>query len=103
MQEVKPRQITRRSKLETYFEIVEVIGIGVEKPTHVMYKANLSWKVMQEYIKNLELRGIVNCARSEGKRGYHLTQKGFALLSKYLELKEDMREAETLPQSIVVA
>ena len=103
MYEVSPRQMSRRSKLETYFAIVEVIGNGFEKPTHIMYKANLSWSVMQRYIKNLELRGIVSCGQVEGKRGYHLTQKGFELLSKYLELKEDMSEEIRVPQSITIS
>ncbi|MDG6922219.1 MAG: hypothetical protein JRN67_02875, partial [Nitrososphaerota archaeon] len=97
------RQLNRRSKLETYFEIIEVVAKGVEKPTHIMYKANLSWSMMQDYVKNLEIRGIVASAEIEGRRAYHLTPKGFDLLSKYLEIKEDMRTAEGLPQSIIVS
>ena len=89
--------------METYFEIIEVIGAGTQKPTHIMYKANLSWTVMQDYIRNLKSRGIVESAGAEGKKGYHLTPRGFELLSKYMEIKEDLRIGEELPQSIAVS
>ena len=103
MQDRTQRQLNRRSKLETYFEIIEVVGAGTQKPTHIMYKANLSWTVMQDYIKNLESRAIVESAEAEGRRGHHLTQKGFELLNKYREIKEDMRISEALPQSIIAS
>ena len=91
MQDRTERQLKRRSKLETYFSIIEVVGAGNQKPTHIMYKANRSWTVMQEYIKKLESREIIALEVVEGKKIYQLTQKGFALLDKYSEIKEDMR------------
>ncbi|MDG6995944.1 MAG: hypothetical protein JRN52_08475 [Nitrososphaerota archaeon] len=89
----------RRSKLETYFSIIEVVGAGNQKPAHIMYKANLSWVVMQDYIRNLENRGIVESADAEGRKSYHLTQRGFELLAKYRKIKEDMRISAVLPQN----
>jgi predicted transcriptional regulator len=82
--------LNRRSKMETYCEIVKAVGSGAQKPTHIMYKANLSWGVMQGYIKNLEEQGIITFKESEGKRTYNLTPKGFALLTKYMALKDDL-------------
>ena len=49
--------LNRRSRMETLCDIVKAIGAGAEKPTHIMYKANLSWTVMQGYIKELETQG----------------------------------------------
>ena len=103
MQEENPRQMTRRSKLETCFAIIEVMAKGVEKPTHIMYKANLSWSVMQDYIKSLERQGLITITGAEGRRVFHLTTKGFDLLSKYLEIKEDIKNSEGMPQNIVVS
>lgn len=83
-------QLNRRSRMETYCDILRAIGAGAEKPTHIMYKANLSWTVMQGYIKALESQGLVNVADDEGKRLYHLTDKGYQLLSQFLSIREDL-------------
>lgn len=80
----------RRSRMETYCDILRAIGAGAEKPTHIMYKANLSWTVMQSYIKALETRGLLTTIETEGKRLYHLSEKGFQLLSQFLSIREDL-------------
>lgn len=76
--------------METYCDILRAIGAGAEKPTHIMYKANLSWTVMQSYIKALETRGLLTTIETEGKRLYHLSEKGFQLLSQFLSIREDL-------------
>ena len=96
-------QLNRRSKMETYCEIVKAVGSGAQRPTHIMYKANLSWSVMQEYITNLEGHGIINSSVVDGKKIFHLTQKGFGLLNKYLSLREDLSFNDTQVQNVVVA
>jgi len=85
------QQLNRRSKMETYCDIVKAIGAGAEKPTHIMYRANLSWTVMQGYIKDLETQGLVVSQDSDGKRLYKLTEKGFMLLRQYVSIKEDLK------------
>jgi len=85
------QQLNRRSKMETYCDIVKAIGAGAEKPTHIMYRANLSWTVMQGYIKDLENQGLVVSQDSDGKRLYKLTEKGFMLLRQYVSIKEDLK------------
>ncbi|MCL4519556.1 MAG: hypothetical protein M1587_10205 [Thaumarchaeota archaeon] len=89
MQETNQLQ-SRRSRMETYCDILKAIGAGAEKPTHIMYKANLSWTVMQGYIKSLEIRGLVVSQDSEGKRTYHLSDKGFQLLKQFMSIREDL-------------
>src|SRR5579862_4785700 len=80
-------QVSRRSRLETFGDILRAIGAGAEKPTHIMYKANLSWSVMQTYIKSLETQELVVTDTSEqGKRVYHLSPKGFQLLKQFLSI-----------------
>jgi predicted transcriptional regulator len=76
--------------METLCDIVKAIGAGAEKPTHIMYKANLSWTVMQGYIKDLETQGVVFSQDSDGKRLYKLTEKGYILLKQYVAIKEDL-------------
>ncbi|MHB2035629.1 MAG: winged helix-turn-helix domain-containing protein [Nitrososphaerales archaeon] len=83
-------QVTRRSRMETFCDILRAIGAGAEKPTHIMYKANLSWTVMQIYIKSLETQGLVIANADQGKRLYHLSEKGFQLLSQFMTIREDL-------------
>jgi predicted transcriptional regulator len=83
-------QVSRRSRMETFCDILRAIGAGAEKPTHIMYKANLSWTVMQNYIKSLETQGLVVSVSDQGKRLYHLSDKGFQLLKQFLTIREDL-------------
>src|SRR5487761_326172 len=83
-------QLNRRSRMETYCDILRAIGAGAEKPTHIMYKANLSWTVMQGYIKTLESQGLVLPKEDDGKKLYHLSDKGYQLLNQFLSIREDL-------------
>lgn len=76
--------------METYCDILQVIGSGVEIPTSIMYKTNLCWTVMQSYMKTLLTRGLVVEEAKAGKRVYHLTQKGFEVLSQFLSLRDGL-------------
>lgn len=76
--------------METFCDILRAIAAGSEKPTHIMYKANLSWTVMQLYMKSLENQGLVLSSSEQGKRLYHLSEKGFQLLSQFLAIREDL-------------
>ena len=80
----------RRSRLETYCEIMRAIAGGAGIPTHIMYRANLSWTSMQGCIKVLERQGLVQTQDDKGKRSYQLTSKGFGLLRQYLSIKEEL-------------
>ena len=77
--------------METFGDILRAIGAGAEKPTHIMYKANLSWSVLQTYIKLLEAQHLVITSNSEqGKRLYRLSDKGFQLLNQFLSIRQDL-------------
>jgi predicted transcriptional regulator len=56
-----------------------------------MYKANLSWMVLQSYIKSLEEQGLVVVTLSSGKRCYRLSEKGAKLLNQFASLKENLK------------
>lgn len=72
------------------FDILKTIASGVERPTHIMYKANLSWKVMQQYMRNLEAQGVVLPSDEQGRRVYRLTEKGFKLLEQFNSVREGL-------------
>ena len=87
VQKVSPEK-DRRSKMEMYLDILRAIGSGAEKPTHVMYKANLSWVVMRGFIENLKAQGLVEETLVEGRSSLRLTNRGYELLNQFLLVKE---------------
>jgi predicted transcriptional regulator len=80
-------QGTRRSTMEIMCDVLDVVASGVEKPTHIIYHANISWKVLNEMLRVLIANKLLT-KDSEGKRAvYKLTDKGFSALNLYKDLK----------------
>jgi predicted transcriptional regulator len=84
----------RRSKLEIYLDVLNVIKDGNTKPTRIMYGANLSWKLLQGVLGSLvsqELIDEVDLSRSRDKRTnrvYHVTKKGDNVIRYFNHAKE---------------
>jgi len=59
----------KRSRLEIIRDILVVIREknGKIKPTHILYKSNLSHQMMDEYLQELISKGFV--VEKTGKRG----------------------------------
>jgi predicted transcriptional regulator len=83
----------RRSELETDCDILLAIDQGSNKPTHVMYSANLSWTVMQEKLAKLRQLGFVEeqfCREGLSTRKLFLTERGRIVLAEYLDLRRGL-------------
>ena len=83
-------QVERRSKMETYCDILSAIATGAHIRTHILYKANLSWTVMQNYVVELESMGLIESKDDDGRRVYNLSDQGFRLMKQFLEIKEEL-------------
>ena len=80
----------RRSKLEMYIDILEVLALrGPLKLTHVMYKANVNCSILKEYLEFLIQQGLVE-ERALGKRrvAYVINNKGLTVLKQFRELTQ---------------
>lgn len=64
---------------------------GTIKPTHILYKANLSHQMLKEYLADLQSRGFV--VEHRGKTGvtYSLTTKGFDYVRDFGAIERFMR------------
>jgi len=75
----------KRDKLQVIHDILKVISAkdGNIKPTHVMYKSNLSHKMMDEYITEMIDKGLIE--EHIGKKGktYSVTNKGYGYMNQY--------------------
>ena len=77
--------MTRRSRLEIYFDILDVIERGVTKPTQVMYNTNLSWATLQDIFETLIQGGFITEEMEKNAKRYLVTEKGRNALSYYLK------------------
>ncbi len=83
--------VKKRGRLDIITDILITIQDkgGIIKPTHLMYKANLSHSQMKEYLKDLRDKGMVEVTDLKAnKRGVKITMKGNAFLQKIREMRE---------------
>jgi len=75
----------KRERLQVIYDILEAIKEknGRIKPTHILYKSNLSHQMMDEYLKELIASDFVIESKSKDGKTYSLTQKGFDYINKY--------------------
>ena len=72
---------------------------GTEKPTRIMYEANLSWTLLQDILGSLETQDLVeeiDVSESRDKRSariYRITEKGESLM-RYFHHAEQLLNLE---------
>ena len=89
----------RRSKLEIYVDVIQIIKNGTRKPTRIMYGANLSWKPLQRMLDSMVDQDLIREVDETGGRDkrtnrcYEITQKGENVI-KYFNRAKDLLELE---------
>jgi len=78
----------KRSRLEIYLEVLEVVRHDVDKPTRIMYAANISWKPLQEIITTLLENGLIHEEETKLSKRYTITDKGKSALGYFRKAKE---------------
>lgn len=86
---------SRRSRLELVFDILQAIQNkgGRIKPTHLMYKSNLSHKLLSSYMDELIAKEMIEIIEVEGKKKkiskvVGITDKGFNFLAEFRKMRE---------------
>jgi predicted transcriptional regulator len=75
-------------------EILQIAKEGTLK-TQIMYKANLSFTQLNDYLLFLQNNNLITQTYSEGKEVYVITIKGINFLQRHRELTEMLRRAST--------
>jgi predicted transcriptional regulator len=89
----------RRSSLELHLNVLEAIKNGKEKPTRIMYEANLSWTSLKNIMSSLVSQDLVeeiDVSESRDKRTakiYRITEKGNHLI-KYFHRAEQLLQLD---------
>lgn len=75
----------RRDRLQVIQDILKTIKDkdGKVKPTHILYKSNLSHQMMEEYLNELIEKKFVVEEKVKSGKTYSLTSKGQEYLNQY--------------------
>jgi len=73
----------KRNRLEIIYDILKVIAGKKMKPTHIMYKSNLSHTLMKEYIEELKQKELIKEELNKKGKTYSITIKGRNYLNEY--------------------
>jgi len=89
----------RRSKLDIVLSVLSAVRDGVDKPTRIMYAANLSWMPTQRILRSLVekgfLREIENTGSKRTKKRYEITDKGLKVV-RYFNRAKDILDIEEI-------
>lgn len=82
----------KRNRLEVIRDILTVIQnkSGRIKPTHILYKSNLSHVMMKEYLEELIAKEFIVEGNTKSGRTYSITEKGLKFLSEYRTISSFM-------------
>lgn len=80
----------RRSKLEIVGDILQAIQAkgGKIKPTHLLYKSNLSHDRMKLYVEELKTKKLIEEMEFKKKKVFSITDKGHQFVSSFKKVKE---------------
>lgn len=64
--------------------VLSAVGDGADKPTHIIYAANLSWRPTKKIIASLVEQGLLaeieNTVSTRSKKRYEITEKGLNII-----------------------
>ena len=80
----------RRGKLEVIADILKSIQDkeGIIKPTHLLYRSNLSHAKLKEYINILQEKGMIEEKTVKSKKMFFMKEQGYKFLSEFERIKD---------------
>ena len=82
--------VKRRGRLEIIADILRSIknkGGGI-KPTHLLYKSNLSHAKLKEYVDILLEKGMIEEKEVKGRKMFIMKEQGYKFLLEFNRIKE---------------
>ncbi|MBI2545597.1 hypothetical protein HYV81_00255 [Candidatus Woesearchaeota archaeon] len=80
----------RRDRITIIYDILSAIAAksGRIKPTHLLYKSNLSHISMKKYIEELKGKKLIDEEHVKEHLFYKLTDEGIKFLNDYKKIRE---------------
>jgi len=89
----------RRDKLQIVRDILDLSKDGIRK-THIMYQANLSFKLLEAYVNCLVGQGLLRVVEKPVTT-YVTTERGFEFLKEFKEIERYMHLAVEKREALV--
>jgi len=86
----RPPTEGRRSLLQIKVDILRAVESGYGKPTQIMYRANLSWNVLQAQLKSFIDSGMLDVEAYGSRRRYMITPKGTEMVQSYQKVVKEI-------------
>ena len=91
--------VRRRNNIDITADILGVAKNGAKK-TRIVQRANLNFKILQEYLDELEKAGLI-VNHTEGGNIIETTEKGMQYLNCYARLKGMLQGTRVFPELII--
>jgi len=89
--------------MEIFMDIIKAVADGREKPTHVMYRANLSWTRLNKHLDFLVKQDILKKSVLDGTVTFSITQKGKDVLGYFKKIEGELYyKKRILPTEVYV-
>jgi predicted transcriptional regulator len=82
--------MTRRSQFEIYIDILKAVAEGKQKPTHIMYRANLTWKRLKKYMNFLVVHDLLIEEKDRGTKILSLTSSGKDIVWYHMKIEREL-------------
>lgn len=73
--------------MEILVDILKAVANGNEKPTHIMYKANLSWTRLKDQLNFLIKQDMLIEEEHESGTVYRMTPKGKEIIEYFKKIE----------------
>ena len=95
--------MARRSQMEIYIDILKAVADGKRKPTHIMYRANLSWIRLRRCIDFLISQDLLQETITEGASVFVLTAKARDVIGYFRRIEGDLfTKNKAIPSEVYV-
>jgi predicted transcriptional regulator len=71
----------KRESMQIIYDILKTVRDGKSKKTHIMYKANLSPQMLEDY-----LRQLIDKELLKKEEGYSITDKGCKYIEEFVAI-----------------
>lgn len=91
----------RRDRLQIMTEIMEVAK-GKQLKTRIMYRVNLSFSQLNEYLSFLTEKGFLRIQIENKKKVYETTTKGNLYIENYTEMSNRLRTQDLAETQVLL-
>lgn len=82
--------MARRSQMEILMDILTAVANGKQKPTHIMYRANLAWTRLQRQLDFLIKQDMLTSTEVDGGMIYKITRRGKEVLEYFKKIESEL-------------